>query len=121
MGTDNKLRTPKQQEDWINEQLGLYSTNSGRRWNKKSDGFKPDAIIRMEAKLSGIIKGGKKQITIKKEDLKLIEQQAIRSQQIPILVGGFKGDDFEEQFGIISWPWLFKLIKLAQKGENNGN
>jgi len=119
MAQDDRLCTPTQQEKWINEELGLYGTNSGRRL-KKSDGFRKGALVRQEAKLSGKIVGGEKQITIKKESLKLIKEEAIMSGQIPILVGGFKGDDFEDQFIILSWPFFFKLFKLALRGEKNG-
>jgi hypothetical protein len=116
MGTKETLTTPLEQETWVNEQLGLYSTNSGRRWDKKSDGFKKTAIVRPEMKISTAIKGGKKQITIKKEDLDLIERQAIPSNQIPVLFGAFSGEEPEEQFCIIKWSWFFQLYTLAERG-----
>jgi len=119
VGSDSKLYSPTMQEKWINEQLGLHGTNSGRRWNKKSDGFKSGALVRTEAKMSGIIKGGEKQITIKKSDLELIEQQAIRSYQIPVLFGALKGEEPEDQFCIMRWSWFFKLYKLAERGGLN--
>lgn len=126
MTKDLTLQTPTEQEKWVNEQLGLYNTNSGRRWNKKGDGFKKGALVRPEMKISGIIKGGEKQITIKKSDLLLIEKQSIPSNQIPVLIASFKDEDPEDQFCLITWKWFFKLYKEATeryywKRRNNKN